>query len=194
MPTHTRPTAIITSCAARRTSLLLPPNPSPQSCRRKVWVQGLPWRLFYPPPPRPLFPIWRLFPGCFARPLSSIWTPRLKPTFALQPPSCDPLLAPTTAVSIQAAPSPVAFQPPFNLKAAPSLPGPWGAAPRHSRAGKKTRSTIQYNSNPPPRPNAPRPCPELVEGFGCRARPACGTVPPRSPNPLEVCHVQPHHP
>ena len=98
----------------------------------------------------------RLFPGCFARHSFRSCAARLKPAFALQPPSCAALLPPATAVQIQAEPVPVALQPPFNRKAAPSLPGPRRLAPRHGGSRKKTRSTIQYKSNGAPAPHAER--------------------------------------
>ena len=80
------------------------------------------------------------------------------------------IVSPKTAISIQAAPSHAAIQPRFNLKAAPSLPRPRRAVPRHGRPGEKTRGTIQLNSN--------RPHP----GFVVPAEAGTSSPQPNSPN------------
>ena len=153
-PSRTRPTAIVTyPSAARRTShASRPPTAAAASTPQGVGAEPAPAKagglpcLFRAPPPQLFFPIWRLFPGCFARHSIRSCAARFQPAFATQPPSCAAFWPPRTTVPIQAAPSPAAMQPRVNLKAAPSIPGPWRAVPRHGRPGKKREE--RHESNP----------------------------------------------
>ena len=93
------------------------------------------------PPTAPSSHMWRLFPGCFARPLSRSCTARLKPAFALQPPSCAALLGPGIRGS-----NPSCAQPRRQLTSTQpqSCFGALPHDPRHGRPGKKR--TAQFNS------------------------------------------------
>ncbi len=141
----------------------------------------------------------RALPDTTCSPLSTLPTP---PSGAVRPPSGQ-CLADTTCLPLSTCPDPLK---PRLHRVAPGRtgrkkrdgqfkatqtavrPGHWrGALSGFSEEGadalpKQAEGAglalpLPSRSDPPPFP-----------------LPDCGTVPPRSPEPPEVCHVQPHHP
>ena len=102
--------------------------------------------LSFRPPPYLQTPR-RLSPPCFAPHSSPICGRRLKPRNGDTIPSWPPSQMVTRTRRIQAAPSPAARQPAFNLKATPGVSESGRGLPRHGGAEKKTRDTNRIESN-----------------------------------------------
>ena len=100
------------------------------------------WRLFLAPFARPLFPIYRLFRGCFARHSFRAWAERNQPALAQQPPTCAPLSDARTTTRFQPAPHPVAELPRINLKPVSTpRPATAGTDPPEKNARRRNEST-----------------------------------------------------